>query len=1171
MKNILVYRIALWMCLVACAPGLSAQRTFVHPGGMHTVEDLERIKQKVLANESPWIEGWNMMIQDSKAQYTYKAAPKKSLAGADGQRQRSTRDATAAYYNILRWYVTGDERYAECAINILNDWSAAVEGPLTGELFQLPARTFVEAAEVARVYPGWKEEDMARFKKMCMESFYPACRDFLGKCGSWSGWDGPANTCNLAIGIFCDNEDVYNEAVEYYRTGKGGGCLTEMINPVTCQVNEMGRDTPHAEIGPGCAAELCLMAWNQGDNLFALEDNLLLKGFEYMCRFNLERTYDRWEWDLSADCADRHFYYPVQTWRRTVGPSFRISDMMMNEIIYNHYVIRCGLEAPYTEAMIRARGLTTPGWEACGYTGISFTLDAMRSPFQAHVLPSSPDSVVAVAGLKEVLLAWQQPKDEVITGSVIERAPSPEGPFTEVGRWTFNTTCMYSDTTVTGGQAYYYRIAEVNGAGRGAYSRVVKATPYVGGALPEGWQLTNFSHTVQGSVDYHASNGHTFIIDGAGSSFGGKEDNVTYVYTKVRNDASMVIRLYNSRSGSDNPGRAGLMMRETLDGDSKMASVALADAGFRNVLFAPRDRKGSSVACWIRGNTHTWLEVWYKLTREGDVFRAYQSHNGRDWYEVGSHTVAMGSDYYAGILVAANNSLRAYFDHLTLTDDLHGPLPALSGLEAAAQNGSRVALKWNPVEGADYYVVSRASEPDGAYRVIEEYCASDAYSDAGLSAQTSYYYKVYAVGMCGQGEAAYVSVRTSGQGVPSVPGGMKALPGDGGAFLSWEASDEATGYKVYRASGSKGEFVELAETAGLSYKDGGLVPGGTYRYKVSAVNAAGESGCSEPATVQSSFALDLRTLASAEIIGTPGSYNNAGNTCDKAMDGNVETFFDANVSSGAYVGLDLGRNTRAVLTRIGYAPRSSHVSRLYGGRFQLSDTPDFRDPVTVYTIDTKEAATHKVTYQDVDYGKAYRYLRYISGDNSSGNIAEAEFWGVPLVLKNQTIDFAGLPEVSVDMGELELHATASSGLPVSYTVVDASVARVEGNKVYLKSVGQTEIHADQAGNDEYGTAERVTRMLNVSLPTAVESVKQSGDIWNAGLRSGGRRIVVSYSGPADSYAYALYSVEGRRLVSGRLDSCIAEIPLESMAFGAYLLKLADGQATEVKKIVRHGM
>ena len=38
--------------------------------------------------------------------------------------------------------------------------------------------------------------------------------------------------------------------------------------------------------------------------------------------------------------------------------------------------------------------------------------------------------------------------------------------------------------------------------------------------------------------------------------------------------------------------------------------------------------------------------------------------------------------------------------------------------------------------------------------------------------------------------------------------------------------------------------------------------------------------------------------------GTFGSWNNSGNPFDKALDGNVETFFDAPDGDGGYVGID---------------------------------------------------------------------------------------------------------------------------------------------------------------------------------------------------------------------------------------------------------------------------
>lgn len=60
----------------------------------------------------------------------------------------------AAYYNILRWYVTGDEAHARCAVDILNAWSASVQSVVTGELYMLPACEFIEAAELVPALSG---------------------------------------------------------------------------------------------------------------------------------------------------------------------------------------------------------------------------------------------------------------------------------------------------------------------------------------------------------------------------------------------------------------------------------------------------------------------------------------------------------------------------------------------------------------------------------------------------------------------------------------------------------------------------------------------------------------------------------------------------------------------------------------------------------------------------------------------------------------------------------------------------------------------------------------------------------------------------------------------------------------------------------------------------------
>lgn len=70
------------------------------------------------------------------------------------------------------------------------------------------------------------------------------------------------------------------------------------------------------------------------------------------------------------------------------------------------------------------------------------------------------------------------------------------------------------------------------------------------------------------------------------------------------------------------------------------------------------------------------------------------------------------------------------------------------------------------------------------------------------------------------------------------------------------------------------------------------------------------------------------------IIGTPGSWNNSGNTISNVFDGNLNTYFDAPTGTGAWVGLDLGAGATNAVCRVFYCPRSGNEYRMPGGMIQ---------------------------------------------------------------------------------------------------------------------------------------------------------------------------------------------------------------------------------------------
>ena len=60
-----------------------------------------------------------------------------------------------------------------------------------------------------------------------------------------------------------------------------------------------------------------------------------------------------------------------------------------------------------------------------------------------------------------------------------------------------------------------------------------------------------------------------------------------------------------------------------------------------------------------------------------------------------------------------------------------------------------------------------------------------------------------------------------------------------------------------------------------------------------------------------------------------------------------------------------------------------------------------------------------------------------------------------------------------------LTATATSGLPVSYTSSDSTIAYVEGDRLHLVADGHAWLTATQDGDYQYLPAEPVQRLLNV--------------------------------------------------------------------------------------------
>ena len=837
-KTFTILKITLLLIVLSLSQTIMSQ-TFVHPGGLHTIADLDRMKTKVAEGAHPWIDGWNALLKNNKAQSSWGAEPHTSIGGNNGIRQRAELDAHAAYFNTLRWYISGDTAYAECAVRIINAWANTLTSA-DGELFQLATNNFMQAAELLRAYPEWKDEDIAKVKTIAHDIFYPACRDFLPSCSPPASWHSPALSTMLIIGVFCDDVDIYNEAIEYFKNGSGNGSLLHAIPFESGQIEEMGRDMVHANIGPGCLAEMCQTAFNQGDtSLYSYGNNRIMAAFEYYCKYNLNHLVT---WIPVNNCAQENFlgvsYYNARGYL-TNNPVF--------EMVYNYYGVRKGLNTPWVKAMANLARPEGENADFFGYGTLTHTLDSVASPYPAYPIPAAPTDLVAKSAVGKIYLEWTGPADDVANGYNIFRSTSADGEFTSIYSTTRNTLTTYTDWAVVSDITYFYKVSANNQSGTSDFSAVassqaVEATT----TLPTGWTAKDIGRAPSvGTTTYADVVDNTFIVRGSGRSITDISDTLTYAFGAVTGDFTFTTHMVGV-SMAWTGDRVGIMIRESLDPDSKSLTICQGgdwnDYGQRFTNFITRSTTGGKTT-QQGGNKFTFMP-WYRFNRTGNVFTAYQSTDGISYGVIGTSTVEMNSNCYLGFAVCSGSTssfAQITYENVSISGGTGTLLSAPIGLTGSAGN-LQASLSWDALSDAPCYNLKRAKVSGGPYTAIATGISTTSYTDHGLYNDTTYYYVVVAANFAGEGEnSSEVSV-TPKLAMAPVPVDLIANSASATQInLSWTSSLSAATYNIKRSTISGGPYTTIASPDTTSYYDTAVTTGTTYYYVISAVNAIGET------------------------------------------------------------------------------------------------------------------------------------------------------------------------------------------------------------------------------------------------------------------------------------------------------------------------------------------
>ncbi len=359
-----------------------------------------------------------------------------------------------------------------------------------------------------------------------------------------------------------------------------------------------------------------------------------------------------------------------------------------------------------------------------------------------------------------------------------------------------------------------------------------------------------------------------------------------------------------------------------------------------------------------------------------------------------------------------------------------------SNFTASAKSSSQISLSWSAVSGATSYSIYRATSSSGTYSLLTT-VTSTAYTNTGLAANTTYYYKIRAGNNAGSSSySAVANATTFAAIIPSIPTNLTASAKSSSQIvLSWSAVSGATSYSIYRSTSSSGTYSLLTTVTSTAYTNSGLAANTAYYYKIRAVNSAGSSAYSATASATTNAGskppvptkLTALALSSTQIalswtaVDGATSYSVYTSTSPSGIYGLVST-----VSSTSYTNTDLAANTTYYYKVLA---SNSAGSSSYSSEVSATTYPAAPRDLTA-TADSSSQIT--LTWSKIDGATSYSIYRSSSSTGTYTSIIE----GVP----SETYTDTGLSpktayyykvKASNSIGSSDLSSEASDTTPAA--------------------------------------------------------------------------------------------------------------------------------------------
>lgn len=583
---------------------------------------------------------------------------------------------------------------------------------------------------------------------------------------------------------------------------------------------------------------------------------------------------------------------------------------------------------PATTASYLDAGLVTDvvysyrlrSWNFAGSSAASNTASAQT------LLPPLTPSGATILDITDISVAmsWQDNATNE-AGYRIYRKVGTEGAFDLLVTLPANTT-SYLDNTVSPNTHYDYHIQAYNGAGWSDFTGLTLST-----APPAPTGLVSTAGASAIILNWNAAVGATGYNVYRGTYPGGEGPNpiALNVTTPQYFDSSVQAGVtYYYRVASVSAAAESSLSAEV------SAATATRPAAPSNVHVTANSPGLVSLAWQDNANN----ELYYLVIRQNSVSGSMSlvgllNPNTTSYSDTG-FTQGQGYVYW---VLSFNWAGISFPSGLAVTTVPAAP----ANLGAAVLNAGRIDLSWLPAAGGASYNVYRGTTPGGQGTTpIATGVSLTSFSDSGVVGGQTYYYRVSAVNVSGEGARSNEAIATAILGPPAAPSLLSAtsIAADQ-VTLSWQDnSTNEQGWYLLRRTGTTGSFTTIAAIpAGTTtYANTGLSAGTIYQYAVVAYNVAGTSSAAQtqvlttpaaPASLTATagngqVALNWAASASATSYTIYRGLTAGGEGTTPYATGIVGTsFVDSNVASGASYFYQV-----AAVNGSGAGPRSAEAS-----------------------------------------------------------------------------------------------------------------------------------------------------------------------------------------------------------------------------------------------------